>query len=159
MKALHYLASKGVPLRGDRESLIATILWFSPFGNKDLVLYPDAKWLGCAESRRRMFHWLDGTVEAIYAELKAMPISTLVAMLEDCMDQIVWDYGIERKVRNLPAAMADTKQWAALWNGFLGIETDGAWSNKAEIIETYAVENRWRSEAAEIIEVCEEVAG
>lgn len=159
MKALHYLAKHGVTPKGDRQALVSTILYMSPLGNKDLVIYPDASWLDDADRRHRMLHWLNGTVEDIYQELKAMPIRELVEMLEDAIDQCVWDYGIENKVPNLTGKMADGREWARLWNRFLCIPegSKGEWSNKAEVIEAYSTENRWEEEASSIIRVCEEV--
>ncbi len=155
MKALHYLASKGVPPAGNRDSLIRTILWFSPFGHKQLTIYPDSKWVEDPERRRRMFCWLDGDVESIYEELNEISISDLVRMLEDCMDTIVWDYGVEHRVRNLVQGFENSRNWASLWNGFIGLEGEGAWDNKFEIVEAYSNENRWGEEAQQIIDICE----
>lgn len=155
LKALYYLAKKGVSLTGDRDSLIRTILWFSPLGNKELIIYPDAKWVEDPSRKRRMICWLDGDVESIYGELKETPISDLVLMLEDCMDVIVWDYGVENRVGNLPEGVKDSKTWASLWNGFIGVEGEGAWDNKFEIVEAYSKENRWGKEAQQIIDICD----
>ena len=139
-------------MRGTMDSLISTILWFSPMGHKDLVIYPDARWLDEPERKHRMIRWLDGELEGIYWEMKEMSVVGLREMLEDCMDQIVWDYGIEHRVPNLPTAMTQSKQWASLWNGFLGVTNPSEqWDAKAQIIDAYATENRWKEETKPIV--------
>ena len=155
MKALHYLLSRKIPLPGNRDSLVRTILWFSPLGNKDLIIYPESTWIDDPSRKKRMLHWLDGTVEDIYTELNQIPVCDLVQMLEDCMDTIVWDHGIESRVKNLHGKMLSGEGWASIWNDFLGVKGENSWDFKFEVIEAYSNENRWGEEAQEIVDICE----
>jgi hypothetical protein len=157
MKALNYLMAKGVTPSADRNSLISTIVWLSPGGRQNLAIYPDCQWIDIPEKRALMFALLDGEINCLYNAMVNLPTDGLIGLLETTMDLRCYNHGLEKRVGNLTEVMGDTRQWANLWNSYIGLSPDeeGSWDHKAEIILAYSVENRWEKEAKPIVEALE----
>lgn len=156
MKTVHYLAKLGIAPKANRDFLISTILVFAPY-NKVLSLYPNATWLEHPVRRNWMLRWLDGDVELIYDELKKAPIYELVAMLEDCFDALIWDFGLEKfKHKKLLSYMEKTETWVYLFNKYNNLSVDDAWDHKFEVITAFSTENRCEGISQELVEICEE---
>jgi len=168
MKAVNYLRKFDAAPEYDRDSILATIIFFTHhYFNSHTIMEPDCLswvqdgWRGENGTKERFDERCDlilyttaGDVRASMPYLIKQDDQTLYELMVELMDLMVMYQGMAEGDMDSWESMKDTKHWAKLWNNLLGIEKKKEmWGNKAEVIEAYSSDGRWIDEAKEIIDL------
>jgi hypothetical protein len=168
MKAIEFLRKFDVAPSYDRQSIIATIIFFThAYFNSHTIMEPDCLnwvqegWRGEEGSHERFDERCDlilyttaGDVRATVPYLIKQDDQTLYELMIELMDLMVMYQGMAEGDMDSYETMKDSKHWATLWNNLLGIKKKSEkWSNKAEVIEAYSSDGRWIEEAQEILDL------
>jgi hypothetical protein len=168
MKAIDYLRKFDAAPKYDRDSILATIIFFThSHFNSHTIMEPDClSWVqdgwreddGTHERFEErcslILYTTAGDVRASMPYLVKQDDKTLYELMIELMDLMVMYQGMAEGDMDSWESMKDTNHWAKLWNNLLGIKKKKEmWSNKAEVIEAYSSDGRWEESAQEIVDL------
>jgi hypothetical protein len=168
MKAIDYLRKFDAAPKYDRDSILATIVFFThSYFNSHTIMEPDClSWVQDGwreddgthdrfeERCSLILYTTAGDVRASMPYLVKQDDKTLYELMIELMDLMVMYQGMAEGDMDSWESMKDTNHWAKLWNNLLGIEKKKEmWSNKAEVIEAYSSDGRWEESAQEIVDL------
>ena len=169
MKAIDYLRKFDAAPKYDRDSILATIIFFTHhYFHSQTIMEPDClSWVqygwqeeGVGTKERfdqrcdLILYTTAGDVRAAMPYLTKQDDKTLYELMIELMDIMVMYQGFAEGDMDSYESMQNTEKWAIFWNNLLGIKKKSEkWSNKAEVIEAYSSDGRWLDKAREIIDL------